>query len=585
MGIDERRWKSIQDLMNLDERPSMLIDAHGCSMDAHGCPWMLAGCPSRPHAQGGIKKFHRLNHHMSFVAPVFDMFYKARQVPEVFWRADDFTLFAKGYLSLLGPGDVAVDAGANLGGYTQLMGIAVGSEGEVHSFEPFRLTFQILNANVQLAGLLNVYTYQKALSDTPGLSEHYGSDLSMPGHQTIVNSMVLEHISGEKQTKEGVQGVFEEDPVEPETIESITLDSLRFNRLDLIKIDVEGMEGQVLVGGSGTISAYWPSIIVEIKRYQRRRIHTYLVRSLGYQCYSALTTNPSDFFCVHPRRLERANPAERQRLELAIQVFTTHLGAGYYCLECRGRPKEPVEVEDLEKPLYTLTEEELLDFAREEKVDEIGRKAEADIWRETWADTAKASNLAELWQAGQVQLGAAGAAATSEQKKIQEGRAESAKAQAVKAEKGVTTSERNQDAATRKAMSLLEDQRDAALKIFVGPSPEEHDEDDGKNKNWIDLGPGCCAGKNEDPKGLSAWFSGGLGACQEACVQGYGNNRRAAETSGGGGESEETTGPPGCGQVCEGDLVSSGVLRPVREGAGGAGTRGQRWEARSCKIL
>ena len=37
-----------------------------------------------------------------------------------------------------------------------------------------------------------------------------------------------------------------------------------------------------------------------------------------------------------------------------------------------------------------------------------------------------------------------------------------------------------------------------------------------QEEEWIDLGAGCCGGANEDPLGLTGWFPGGLGACQEA---------------------------------------------------------------------
>ncbi|KAF4683343.1 hypothetical protein FOZ63_009456, partial [Perkinsus olseni] len=67
--------------------------------------------------------------------------------------------------SILRPGDVFVDAGANLGSYTIPMAEHVGPAGMVLAFEPFRWTYQLLNANVALNGLMNVWTYQAALSD------------------------------------------------------------------------------------------------------------------------------------------------------------------------------------------------------------------------------------------------------------------------------------------------------------------------------------------------------------------------------------------------------------------------------------
>merc|ERR1719379_2415577 len=97
----------------------------------------------------------------SFASPVFDAFYKARSFPAEFWGRDDYALFEAAFRAILAPGHVAVDGGANIGGYTQMMALAVGSSGEVHSFEPFRTTFQFLNANVVLGGFQNVWTYNK----------------------------------------------------------------------------------------------------------------------------------------------------------------------------------------------------------------------------------------------------------------------------------------------------------------------------------------------------------------------------------------------------------------------------------------
>ena len=37
---------------------------------------------------------------------------------------------------------------------------------------------------------------------------------------------------------------------------------------------------------------------------------------------------------------------------------------------------------------------------------------------------------------------------------------------------------------------------------------------------WIELDPGCFAG-HADPVRQSTWVSGGLRACQMACLQGY----------------------------------------------------------------
>jgi len=276
----------------------------------------------------------------SFVSPVFDAFYKARAFPVEFWGQDDFALFEATFQALLAPGHLAVDGGANIGGYTQMMALAVGSSGEIHSFEPFRLTFQLLNANVALAGLQNVWTYQKALSNRNGdKTKAYGTDILDPSQQMIWNSLVIPR---DAHWEIGAGGIWLAEPSELEQLEHITLDSLNLPRLDFIKSDVEGMEGHLILGGLTSIQRYWPSILVEIKSFQRKAIHTFLVKELGYSCHSALTTNPSDFFCWHKNRVS-SRPGEGLRIQQALELLTTDK-AFQFCRSCRKREPAPIEL-------------------------------------------------------------------------------------------------------------------------------------------------------------------------------------------------------------------------------------------------
>ena len=50
--------------------------------------------------------------------------------------------------ALLAPGDVAVDAGANIGCLTLAMAHSVGAGGRVHAFEPQPAAFELLRANL-----------------------------------------------------------------------------------------------------------------------------------------------------------------------------------------------------------------------------------------------------------------------------------------------------------------------------------------------------------------------------------------------------------------------------------------------------
>lgn len=69
---------------------------------------------------------------------------------------------------LLGPGEIAIDLGANVGYYTLLMARAVGEMGKVYAFEPDPGNYALLRENVQWNGHQNVVTEKLAVSNMSG---------------------------------------------------------------------------------------------------------------------------------------------------------------------------------------------------------------------------------------------------------------------------------------------------------------------------------------------------------------------------------------------------------------------------------
>src|SRR5437879_3937805 len=67
--------------------------------------------------------------------------------------------------AFLRPGDVFVDVGANIGLFTLVAALRVGSTGRVFAFEPTSETFERLVANVRLNKFTNVSPHRVALSD------------------------------------------------------------------------------------------------------------------------------------------------------------------------------------------------------------------------------------------------------------------------------------------------------------------------------------------------------------------------------------------------------------------------------------
>src|SRR5438445_11287690 len=75
---------------------------------------------------------------------------------------------------ILFPGAVAVDAGANIGIYSQFLSRCVGTTGVVHSFEPSPENFERLSSATHR--LSNVRLSQSAVGERSGNSELYLSD-------------------------------------------------------------------------------------------------------------------------------------------------------------------------------------------------------------------------------------------------------------------------------------------------------------------------------------------------------------------------------------------------------------------------
>jgi FkbM family methyltransferase len=137
---------------------------------------------------------------------------------------DDVQVFA----SLLKPGMVVVDVGANIGMYTLFAARAVGPSGRVLAFEPVPALYDRLAGNVAATGVDSVSTYQVAISDRRGNAPfHLGRSDSMG---SLVRAQTSATIA-----------------VPTESLDDF-LERQSITRVDMVKIDAEGAEMQI-VGG------------------------------------------------------------------------------------------------------------------------------------------------------------------------------------------------------------------------------------------------------------------------------------------------------------------------------------------------
>ena len=166
---------------------------------------------------------------------------------------------------LVKPGHIVVEAGANIGSHTIHLAQLAGDTGQVWAFEPQRLVFQLLAGNIALNSLTNVHCLQKCLGDVNG------------------GTVMVPVLDVNKENNWG--GLALGSFTEGEPVEVITIDSLNLPGCNFFKIDVEGMELQVLRGAEATIKKYRPIIYTEADREDKNTALFAYLRSLDYQLY------------------------------------------------------------------------------------------------------------------------------------------------------------------------------------------------------------------------------------------------------------------------------------------------------------
>ncbi len=168
--------------------------------------------------------------------------------------------------------EVFVDVGAHIGAYA----IPIAKKArKVIAFEPNKYSFELLTRNILLNHLTNIAAYNVAVSKKSGsLLFSYGSE---PVYSRIIDSdqssgiTVLENVKQPNNNNNTY------------VVNTIDLDSelLKEDRIDWIKIDVEGHELDVLEGAMQIIQMYKPKIIIELMSGNLQKMKT-MAHSFGY---------------------------------------------------------------------------------------------------------------------------------------------------------------------------------------------------------------------------------------------------------------------------------------------------------------
>lgn len=171
------------------------------------------------------------------------------------YNHDEFELLSE----LVHPHTCVIEIGANIGTHTIPLAQRAAM---VYAFEPQRLVYQVLAANIALNQLTNVFAWQAALSDVGGRA-------FMPE----LNPRAPHNFGGVSMQTEPTS----------EAVMQLVLDDIGIAQCGLLKIDVEGMELEVLKGAHKLIMRHRPYIYVENDRREKSAaLISYLQQELGY---------------------------------------------------------------------------------------------------------------------------------------------------------------------------------------------------------------------------------------------------------------------------------------------------------------
>lgn len=183
--------------------------------------------------------------------------------------------------SILAPGMTFIDIGANLGTYTLIAAQAVGEQGRVIAIEPAPAIAALLIENVTLNGFAaRCDVLRVAIGDHDGTATLH-EFATRQGSNTL-----LPDIAEAAQTQHG-------ERITPRVVALRMLDSIAADlapdRIDCIKIDVEGFEHPVLAGARAMLARYRPKLIMEWhssffagRQNDAHALHDLLTGALGY---------------------------------------------------------------------------------------------------------------------------------------------------------------------------------------------------------------------------------------------------------------------------------------------------------------
>jgi FkbM family methyltransferase len=236
----------------------------------------------------------------SFAQKIINLFYKdvsniSSVRNDIHWSLDlkegiDFSIFIFGYFEkqttetldrLIKKNYVIIDIGANIGAHTLHMAKNVGDKGKVYAIEPTNYAFNKLERNIAINPAINSRVIAKQLL----LISENNKDTITNG---VYSSWPLVRVKNRHHVHRGIEMSI--SGAEKSTLDNMVIDQ-QISKIDIIKLDVDGNELDILIGGQKSIIEFKPVFVMELgpDQYENNNNFDRVVRlmvSWGYGFYS-----------------------------------------------------------------------------------------------------------------------------------------------------------------------------------------------------------------------------------------------------------------------------------------------------------
>ncbi|MFK7870091.1 MAG: FkbM family methyltransferase [Roseobacter sp.] len=175
--------------------------------------------------------------------------------------------------SLVPPGGVALDVGGNIGWMAVALSNAAGPEGRVYTLEPLEEVYHVLCGNLALNQAVNVVPLRMAAGRARA---------QVDAPQIVVEDQAFlsaTELGGLEKKAHAASGLPDSSVIAVAPIDEIFAD---LDRVDVIKIDVEGMEPEALAGAHQIITKHKPKLWIEVNKPDVAEQVLPDLRRLGY---------------------------------------------------------------------------------------------------------------------------------------------------------------------------------------------------------------------------------------------------------------------------------------------------------------